>query len=213
MHTPLFTLILLAVPLWAGPLKFLQDTVCQYTTSSCTWTTKVVNTSKDSVTVSLYGELSPLKSNNEARFTWIGSNSDNNFIWDSFDSASGTVGGYLLKGHGWPVPALKSRDSALLENFEVGTCLICDAIESSIPVDTTHLENGDVVGFVFKSIPGGLDTLFLKVAYWDHGAAVRPIVRLRPKSNSARFSIDGKKTAPLSSEIQLGTDGANVDLR
>jgi len=220
MRNHIIGVALLVGSAWAGPLRFSPDTVCE---GSCSGTfpptTMVKNLSKDSVTIKLTGELSPLSSTNEVAFYWKNTSdwTISADTWVQFDSAIFKTSEYLLKDGSFVLNSpvgLGALDTSTLWSFKVGHCLQCEALGSNQATQTTaNLGNGEIIGLIFTSSPGGSDTLYLKVNAWVTGAAVLPRSSLKPKSNSTRFSIDGKKTAPLSSEIQLGTDRENVNLR
>jgi hypothetical protein len=220
MRNHIISVALLVGSVWAGPLRFSPDTVCdKFCSGTFPPTTMVKNLSKDSVTIKLTGELSPLSSTNEVAFYWKNTSdwTISGDTWIQFDSAIFKTSEYLLKDgpivRMSPV-GLGALDTSTLWSFKVGYCLQCAALESNQATPTTaNLGNGEIIGLIFTSSPGGSDTLYLKVNAWVTGAAILPRSSLKPKSNSTRFSIDGKKTAPLSSEIQLGTDGENVNLR
>jgi len=216
MRRAIFCAILLSSPAWTGPLRFSPDTVCQRSYATCPSTTTVKNISKDSVSIQLLNELSPLSSPNELAFNWSVPTGVS-FKFFQFDSARSTKVGYLLKGRNLTgltnLGGLKSGASAILSTFEVGTCLGCSAIQTAQASTTGHLGNGDVVGLVFTSSPGGADTLYLKVDYWTQGGGIRQAYGGAPPSHLQKFSADGKSTSPLSNAIRVGSEGAHVNLR
>jgi len=205
------------VSVWAGPLRFSRDTLCAGTGTGCVSATTLRNTSTDSLVIRMTAELCPVAVVNVIRFP--GSINLNT----TFDSIQPISNGYLLlPKSSWTSVKIRSGDSLTLQGCTVGSQYLivarpshrtiaqrASAARASAPL---QLGNGEMIGVVFSTDKGDQDTLHIKVNAWYMGTAIHPRTKVRNPA-VPHFSANGRKTAPLSSEIQLGTDGENVNLR